>query len=90
MASVAPAQETIPASLIPIILDSPAMTTPPGETPNFVNPPSLHVYLYVTLVLGLFFSTITLAARIYTKAFIIRSLGWDDCTCRASMLTKLR
>jgi hypothetical protein len=86
MAAVASAPASIPSSLLPIILDSPAASTPDGEAPNFIDPPNLHVQIYVTLVLCLVLTTVTLAARIYTKAYIIRSLDWDDCTNTMGLL----
>lgn len=51
---------------------------PPGVTANFVNPPQ-HTNGLVPLI-GVFLtlSTIFLALRLYTKAFLLRILGWED------------
>lgn len=57
----------------------PLMQPPPGVTSNFINPPSLANVIiavqavFLTLMLGL------VILRIYTRAYLTRSLGWDDC-----------
>lgn len=54
---------------------------PPGVIPNFVNPKSTAgeataVTIVFTIVMLLF-----VLVRMYTKIFVSRSRGWDDCTC---------
>ena len=52
---------------------------PPGVTPNFVNPYSIQRYIILTAVIGLILTTLCVCMRIYIKARVVRSLGWDDC-----------
>ena len=56
-----------------------ALPPPPGDSANFVDPPTrtkstiaLHT-VYLTVV------TFCVVLRIYTRRFISHSLGWDDC-----------
>ncbi len=63
----------------------PALPPPPGVTPNFVNPESragANIALHTTC---LTLVTIFFAMRIYTRKFISRWIGWDDC--RNSLLS---
>ncbi|KUJ24524.1 uncharacterized protein LY89DRAFT_745434 [Mollisia scopiformis] len=57
----------------------PAGRPPPGVVPNFVDPqtirPVLTIGIYVLLPLMLSF----VVARIYTRAFVTRMFGVDDC-----------
>lgn len=61
-----------------------ASTPEPWAPPNGIKPnyhgsnPNGTVYIVVT-VIGLTLATMTTLTRIYTKAFIKRCLGWDDC-----------
>ena len=71
---------------------------PPGVVPNFINPPSEQPVIITVQVLCLVSSTAFVAARVYTKARILRTLGWDDCeslvfdcvSSRSSNLTFVR
>ena len=57
----------------------PVMKPPPGMTSNFINPPSIGntiiivTVIFVTLMLGF------VVVRIYTRGFLNRSFGLDDC-----------
>lgn len=56
-----------------------ALDPPPGVTANFVNPvDGRRVHLVTSIAApiaaGLFF-----LLRFYTRVFITRTLGWDDC-----------
>lgn len=55
------------------------MQPPPGVASNFINPSSVAnaIIIVQAVFLTLMLGFVTL--RIYTKAFLIRSLGWDDC-----------
>ncbi|KAI9695409.1 MAG: hypothetical protein M1836_006461 [Candelina mexicana] len=63
-----------------------SLKPPPGVKPNFVNPetraPSLINANIAMMVLG----SIALLARLYARAFLSRSLGWDDYTAVAALL----
>lgn len=61
------------------LLDGPAGTPPAGVSPNFENPPNLHVVLILTLTLALVFGTLAVIMRTHTKLLIIRSFVYEDC-----------
>ena len=69
------------------LLNGPAAAPPSGIAPNFVNPENNYVYFVLTIVLTVTISTLALLMRIYTKNFIIRKVGWEDCT--TDFLSKL-
>lgn len=52
---------------------------PPGEVSNFKDPVSNEdfrpVYISITILGGIF-----VALRLYTRCFISRSIGLDDCS----------
>lgn len=52
---------------------------PAGVIPNFDKSPNLDVYLYVTAALAISFATCAIIIRIYTKHFLLRSMGHEDC-----------
>ena len=57
----------------------PALAPPPGVQSNFINPENRgHIFIFVASLL-LFLKTLFFVNRVYTKAFINRKLGWDDC-----------
>lgn len=58
----------------------PALPPPPGVTSNLANRevPN-HFEWIITATLGFTFTTILVLIRIYTKFFIIKSHGWEDC-----------
>lgn len=55
------------------------LAPPPGVTPNFVNPDSLHTEWVLTLSTCIIFPTIFIMLRTYTKLILIKSHGWEDC-----------
>lgn len=61
------------------ILNGPAGIPPAGIISNFDNTASLATYLYVTASLTVGFATCAVIIRIYTKHFILRSMGYEDC-----------
>ena len=48
--------------------------------PNFVDPENKTNYFILTVVLTMIVSTLAFLMRVYTKACIIRKVGWEDCT----------
>lgn len=52
---------------------------PAGVIPNFTNPYSIITVGLAANLLFLTLTTITTAIRCYTKLFLIRKQGWDDC-----------
>lgn len=63
---------------IQALLEGPAMAPPPGIESNFVNPPDLKNVDYTVMLIAIIFPTIATALRLYTKAFVIRTLGCED------------
>lgn len=60
---------------------APVVTPPPGVTPNFDAPNPNGTALIVVSIIAIVCTTTVVAARLYTKAFLTRALGWDDCRC---------
>ncbi|MCJ1424105.1 hypothetical protein MMC29_001992 [Sticta canariensis] len=60
---------------------------PPGVTPNFVNPESLHSEWVLMMSMCLAFTTIFVGLRLYTKLVIIKSHGWEDYTSFIAWVT---
>ena len=59
---------------------------PPGQVANFVNPETQtgsNIALYTVL---LFFVTLCVTIRLYTRHFITHQLGLDDCKKSLSLL----
>ena len=74
----------IPTSLptaLPPGLNCPGLQPPAGIIPNFVNPPSLENVQIAAAVVCLVLATLTTLLRMYTKMFIIKAVGWEDCEC---------
>ena len=61
---------------------TPGLAPPPGITPNFVNPPSIHLEASITLVICLAITTPLVWLRLYTRLYIMKSRGLDDCKLR--------
>ncbi|KAI4104952.1 MAG: hypothetical protein L6R37_002996 [Teloschistes peruensis] len=59
----------------------PALTPPPGVTPNFEQPYTLLPYVELTIAGGIAISTILVAARIFVKTRLIKKWLWEDSTC---------
>ena len=57
----------------------PALPPPPGEESNFTNGETLGNVVIIVNSVFLVLMLIAITIRLYTKAFIIRSLWWDDC-----------
>lgn len=53
---------------------------PPGVVPNFVDPFSIANTLRGVGVFCVVLTTFTTAIRLYTKFYIIKVHGWEDCT----------
>lgn len=64
-----------------LIGELPGMEPPLGEVPNLINPPTMENINLLCQVSCLTLSTVCVLIRMYTKIYIIRSHGWEDCTC---------
>lgn len=57
----------------------PAATPPPGYTQNFDNPETKHTTAGIVIsIVGMVITTLFLALRVYTKAFLAHIFGVDD------------
>ncbi len=61
------------------ILRRPAAQPPPGVTPNLINPENLRTSVVILSTLVFSISFLAVSIRMYTKWYVIRSVGWDDC-----------
>lgn len=61
------------------VFNLPALETPPGATPDFINPPDLTTEFYIDLVLCLTISSLAVCMRMWTKARLIQKVGREDC-----------
>lgn len=52
---------------------------PAGVIPNFVTPASLRKYDILGQTVCLVVSTLFISMRMYTKARLMKSAGWEDC-----------
>jgi len=57
----------------------PAATPPNGTTSNFVNPPSVGNRQTITNIITLIIMIVVVLLRLYTRIFIVKSVGYDDC-----------
>jgi len=55
------------------------MAPPPGHTPNFDNPESLHPIVLGVGVASIVLMTTALAIRIYTKAVLLKDMRAEEC-----------
>ena len=66
---------------IEALLNGPASPPPAGTIPDFQKPSGLETVSWVTLALGFALPSLALLFRIYTRHFVLRSMGYDDCKC---------
>ena len=67
------------AAAVEALLQGPGLEPPPGVMPNFINPPSVARWVYITLPICLAVSTPFVWIRLCTVFFILKSHGWADC-----------
>ena len=58
--------------------DYPLQPPPPGQLPNFVNPESRGPAIVAVCSTFIFLMWLVLLSRLYSKAWVICKLGWDD------------
>ncbi|CAD6591391.1 MAG: hypothetical protein ASARMPREDX12_005148 [Alectoria sarmentosa] len=61
--------------------NQPALAPPPGVPAEFFSPFTLRPYQALTIVASVLTTTVMVAARLYTKNFIVKALKWEDYTC---------
>ena len=57
----------------------PALEPPPGVPAEFFGPFTLRPYQALTIVASVITTTVMMAARLYTKKFIVSVMKWEDC-----------
>jgi hypothetical protein len=57
----------------------PVLPPPPGVQSNWVNPENQKDAMIATHTICLFFVTLCVCIRLYTRRFIAGKLGLDDC-----------
>lgn len=66
------------------------LPAPPGVIPDLENPTQYgHMQGYILFGVGMALATSLLVVRLYTKAFISRSLGWEDGKLHPVLPSKL-
>lgn len=58
--------------------NSPSIPPPPGVTPCFDDPFTLKPYHSLTVAAAAISTTVLLAARLYTKQFLLRRINLED------------
>ena len=62
-----------------------ALPAPPGVEPNFIDPLNQNLAHDILHAVGLSVVSVFFVIRLYTRYFIIRRLGWDDCEWKISL-----
>lgn len=71
---------TLQGNNLPANLNNlPGMPPPAGVTPNFDNPYGRGETFTAVATTIIVVMIIFVINRVYTKYFILRNLGWDDC-----------
>ena len=68
------------------LLEGPGLKPPPGVNPNFNGPVPQYNSNIAVNSLCLILATICVAIRAYTRFFIMRMHGWEDCEFFSSCL----
>ena len=69
--------------------DAPGLPPPPGHESHFQDAYTLQPIYAITVSLCIIVTTSLVAARLYTKARIIKKLTWEDLTCIIGYVTYL-
>ncbi|CAD0112956.1 unnamed protein product [Aureobasidium uvarum] len=64
----------------------PSAKPPNGTTPNFINPPSIGYQQTATNIAVLVIMIVVVMLRLYTRIFIVKSVGYDDWAMIVSLL----
>lgn len=65
----------------------PAMAPPPGVLPNLKDPESRAYESIVTTAVCVSLMMPFFMLRLYSRIFVTRSLGWDDCKIKSKKIT---
>lgn len=79
------------AAIPPSVLDTISALQPPvGVESNFVDPEDRGYVLNSVATVLFCIMVFFFANRVYTRLFIVRKLGWDDCKCASNTKSKLK
>ena len=67
----------------------PIVAPPPGATSNFSDPKTQTISPITLTTVFLPLMLMVIGIRFHSRAFLSHALGWDDCKCRALMLSKI-
>ncbi|KAM7210385.1 hypothetical protein V8F06_014228 [Rhypophila decipiens] len=70
-----------PASFTFDMTSIPAMVPPPGQTSNFVDPPTLHPIVLTLAISTMTLITLVVTLRIFTKAYVMREFRPEEYFC---------
>ncbi len=59
--------------------DLPAMLPPPGHTPNYVDPETMHPIVLGIGITSIVLMVIAVLIRVYTKAVIMKDMRVEEC-----------
>lgn len=62
----------------------PVSPPPPGVVPNFVNPTNVIGEFTAIAAIGSLITIVVVGLRLYTRAVIVKQIGYEDCKCRSS------
>ena len=68
----------------------PALQSPPGVVPNSIDPENMQSTIIATLAVTLGAATFFTGVRMYTKAFILKSIALEDCSSPPSIGSNYR
>ena len=69
-----------------MILNGPAMSPPPGVTPNLDNPPNRNTMAMVVSVFCIVLVTLAASARAYSRLVLLKHVKLEDCMLRTNLL----
>lgn len=59
----------------------PALPPPPGISSKFIDPVTRAPAFVITCAVCITLMVICVTVRVYTKLYITKTWGWDDCLC---------
>lgn len=74
--------ESVAAAMEYYLNTTPGIPPPPGVTSNFVNPESCAHIPRIVIAISIPIMTICVLMRLYTRLFVTRTFGIDDCKCQ--------
>ena len=70
---------SLPPINIEALLNGPGLAPPHGVIPNFIHPSGQQGVIIAANAICVAIATISLLIRMYTKVFLVKRYGWEDC-----------